>query len=125
MQQHAAVRLKPYLTLSDPPGIMGYVTVHSLSPAVGGGHNARPLISRFRKLEDHLPNWPIQLDVICLQGGWGGGTANAETAPAATNTAPADQPLGTANAETTPAGALAAAAEKTQRPDAACEGKNG
>ena len=30
-----------------------------------------------------------------------------------------------ANAETTPAGAPAAAADRTQRPDATCEGKNG
>ena len=54
------------------------------------------------------------------------GTANAQTAhPAATSTAPAHQPLGSANAETTPAGALAAAADRTQRPDTTCEGKNG
>ena len=33
--------------------------------------------------------------------------------------------LGSANAETTPAGAAAAAADRTQRPDATCEGKNG
>ena len=35
------------------------------------------------------------------------------------------QLLGSANAETTPAGAPAAAADRTQRPDATCEGKNG
>ena len=35
------------------------------------------------------------------------------------------QPRGSANAETTPAGAPAAAADRTQRPDATCEGKNG
>ena len=35
------------------------------------------------------------------------------------------KPLGSANAETTPAGAPAAAADRTQRPDATCEGKNG
>ena len=34
-------------------------------------------------------------------------------------------PLGSANAETTPAGAPAAAANRTQRPHATCEGKNG
>ena len=33
--------------------------------------------------------------------------------------------LGSANAETTPARAPAAAADRTQRPDATCEGKNG
>ena len=45
--------------------------------------------------------------------------------PATSSTAPAHQLLGTANAETTPAGAPAAAADRTQRPDATCEGKNG
>ena len=49
-----------------------------------------------------------------------------KTAHAATfSTAPAHQPLGSANAETTPAGAPAAAADRTQRPDATCEGKTG
>ena len=38
---------------------------------------------------------------------------------------PAHQRLGSANAETTPARAPAAAADRTQRPDATCEGKNG
>ena len=49
-------------------------------------------------------------------GGGGGGGGS---------TAPAHQRLGSANAETTPAGAPAAAADRTQRPDATCEGKNG
>ena len=54
------------------------------------------------------------------------GTADAQTVhPAAFSTAPAHQRLGSANAETTPAGAPAAAADRTQRPDATCEGKNG
>ena len=54
------------------------------------------------------------------------GAADAQTAhPAASSTAPAHQLLGSANAETTPAGAPAAAADRTQRPDATCEGKNG
>ena len=54
------------------------------------------------------------------------GAANAQTAhPATSSTAPAHQILGSANAETTPAGAPAAAADRTQRPDATCEGKNG
>ena len=53
------------------------------------------------------------------------GTANAQTAPATTSIALAHQPLGSANAETTPAGAPVAAADRVQRPDAACEGKNG
>ena len=54
------------------------------------------------------------------------GAADAQTAhPATSSTAPARQLLGSANAETTPAGAQAAAADRTQRPDATCEGKNG
>ena len=54
------------------------------------------------------------------------GAADAQTAhPATSSTAPAHQPLGSVNAETTPAGAPAAAADRTQRPDATCEGKNG
>ena len=38
---------------------------------------------------------------------------------------PAHQRQGSANAETTPAGAPAAAADRTQRPDATCGGENG
>ena len=54
------------------------------------------------------------------------GTADAQTAHHATfSTAPTHQLLGSANAETTPAGAPAAAADRKQRPDATCEGKNG
>ena len=54
------------------------------------------------------------------------GAADAQTAhPATSSTAPAHQLLGSANAETTPARAPAAAADRTQRPDATREGKNG
>ena len=54
------------------------------------------------------------------------GATDAQTAhPATFSTAPAHQRLGSANAETTPAGAPAAAADRTQRPDATCEGQNG
>ena len=54
------------------------------------------------------------------------GAADAQTAhPATSRTAPAHQRLGSVNAETTPAGAPAAAADRTQRPDATCEGKTG
>ena len=59
----------------------------------------------------------------CLDTGPGG--KEGQTAPAATSTAPAHQRRRSANAETTPAGAPAAAADKTQRPDATCEGKAG
>ena len=41
------------------------------------------------------------------------------------STAPTHQLLGSANAETTPARAPAAAANRKQRPNATCEGKNG
>ena len=54
------------------------------------------------------------------------GAADAQTAhPATFSTAPTHQLLGSANAETTPARAPAAAANRTQRPDATCERKNG
>ena len=54
------------------------------------------------------------------------GVADTQTAHHATfSTAPTHQPLGSANAETTPARAPAAAADRKQRPDATCEGKNG
>ena len=54
------------------------------------------------------------------------GAADTQTAHHATfSTVPAHQLLGSANAETTPARAPAAAADRKQRPDATCEGKNG
>ena len=54
------------------------------------------------------------------------GAADTQTAhPATFSTAPAHQLLGSANAETTPARARAAAADRTQRRDATCEGENG
>ena len=54
------------------------------------------------------------------------GATNAQMAHHATSsTAPAHQPLGSADAETTLARAPAAAANRKQRPDATCEGKNG
>ena len=54
------------------------------------------------------------------------GATDTQTAHHATfSTAPTHQLLGSANAATTPARAPAAAADRTQRPDAICEGKNG
>ena len=54
------------------------------------------------------------------------GAADTQTArPATFSTVPTHQLLGSANAETTPAKAPAAAADRKQRPDARCEGKNG
>ena len=54
------------------------------------------------------------------------GAADTQTAHHATfSTAPTHQRLGSANTETTAARAPAAAADRKQQPDAACEGKNG
>ena len=54
------------------------------------------------------------------------GATDAQTAHHATfSTTPTHQLLGSANAETTPARAPATAADRKQRPDATCEGKNG
>ena len=54
------------------------------------------------------------------------GAADAQTAHHATfSTAPTHQILGSANADATPARGPAAAADRKQRPDAICEGKNG
>ena len=54
------------------------------------------------------------------------GAADVQTAHHATfSTAPTHQLLGSTNAETTPARAPAAAADRTQQPDATREGKNG
>ena len=54
------------------------------------------------------------------------GAADAQTAhPATFSTVPAHQPLGSAIAETTPARAPATAADRKQRPNATCGGKNG
>ena len=64
---------------------------------------------------------PAQLPIRQLLG-----ATDAQTAHHAPfSTAPTHQRLGSANAETTPAGAPAAAADRTQRPDATCEGENG
>ena len=73
------------------------------------------------KTVKRLPQQPAQPPIRQLLG-----AADVQTAhPATTSTAPAHQRLGSANAETTPARAPAAAADRTQRPDATCEGKNG
>ena len=61
-----------------------------------------------------------------MGAGGGDSAADTQTAHHATSsTAPTHQLLGSANAETTPGRAPAAAAVRTQRPDATCEGKNG
>ena len=73
------------------------------------------------KLVKRLRQQPAQTPIRQLLGAAGAQTAH----PATFSTAPTPQLLGSANAETTPAGAPAAAADRTQRPDATCEGKNG
>ena len=73
------------------------------------------------KTVKRAPQQPAQPPIRQLLG-----AADTQTAhPATFSTAPAHQRLGSANAETTPAGAPAAAADRTQRPNATCEGKNG
>ena len=78
---------------------------------------------------DGLPR--LDKAVLAREGGTSSirqllGAADTQTAhPATFSTAPTHQPLGSANAETTPARALAAAADRKQRPDATCKGKNG
>ena len=72
------------------------------------------------------PSRLLPQPIICLRWGIPQGGGGAQTAHHATSsTAPTHQLLGSANAETTPARAPAAAADRTQRPDATCEGKNG
>ena len=78
----------------------------------------------------HLEVWmPCTLPLcpgVSRERGEGGAIRLLQPAHHATfSTAPTHQLLGSANAETTPAGAPAAAADRTQRPDATCEGKNG
>ena len=75
---------------------------------------------------------PEEVWVVYAWGGGGNpvrhllGAADTQTAhPATFSAAPAHQRLGSANAEPTPARAPAAAADRTQRPDATCEGKSG
>ena len=80
----------------------------------GGGGGAARTVKRPRQQ-------PAQPPIRQLLG-----AADAQTAhPATSSTAPVHQRLGSATAETTPAGAPAAATDRTQRPDATCEGKNG
>ena len=74
-----------------------------------------------------FPNGKLRSVLRWSLWSWGGGgAADAQTAHHATfSTAPAHQLLGSANAETTPARAPATAADRKQRPDATCKGKNG
>ena len=56
---------------------------------------------------------------------WGTSGGGQAAHPATFSTAPVHQQRGSANAETTPARAPAAVADRTQRPNATCEGNNG
>ena len=64
-------------------------------------------------------------DRCCFFGGGSGRWIPPPPTSAAATPVSERRPLGSANAETTPAGAPAAAAHRTQRPDATCEGENG
>ena len=87
----------------------------------GGGGGADDGGVGTAKTVKRPPQKPAQPPVRQLLG-----AADTQTAhPATSSTAPAHQPLGSANAETTPAGAPAAAADRKQRPNATCGGKNG
>ena len=103
----------------NPDPLGGPVLVRRISRFVirhrgGGGAWTAKTVNR-------PPQQPAQPPIHQLPG-----AADTQTAHHTTfSTAPAHQRLGSANAETTPAGAPAAAADRTQRPDATCEGKNG
>ena len=97
----------------------------------GGGHTQKDSEAGYGRPVDRgvwttktvkrPPQQPAQPPIRQLLG-----PADTQTAhPATFSTAPTHQLLGSANAETTPAGAPAAAADRTQRPDATCEEKNG
>ena len=55
----------------------------------------------------------------------GVGSTDRKITPATTSTTPVRQLQGSTNVEGTPAGTQAAAADRTQRPDAERQGKNG
>ena len=121
-------------------GLAGHGEPHGAGAAQGRadpvGHGHRPLHRRGRRA-------PAVEGVRAVARAGGGGettptttstssihqllgAADAQPAhPATSSTAPTHQPLGSANAETTPAGAPAAVADRTQRPDATCEGTSG
>ena len=116
-----------------PDGVRGRVCTPVRTSALcptgggGGGHSeagyGRPVDRGVctAKTVKRPPPQPAQPPIRQLLG-----AANAQTAhPPTSSTAPAHQLLGSANAETTPARAPAAAADRTQRPDATCEGKTG
>ena len=89
-----------------------------LSTAAGGGWGVCVWTAKTVKRPPQQPAQPPKRQLL--------GATDAQTAhPATFSTAPAHQILGSANAETTPARAPAAAADRTQRPDATCEGETG
>ena len=86
----------------------------------GGGRPADGGVGTAKTVK-RPPQQPTQPPIRQLLG-----AADVQTAhPATSSTAPAHHRQGSANAETTRAGAPAAAADRTQRPDATCEGNNG
>ena len=114
----------PFNNGASPGELGGWAPAHA-RPAEWGSVRGcgRPEDGDVRtaKTVKRPPQQPAQPPIRQLLG-----AAIAQTAhPATSSTAPAHQPLGSANVETTPARAPAAAADRTQRPDATCEGKNG
>ena len=72
------------------------------------------------ELWTYTGEWKQVHQLPALVGTWGGVWGGQHPVQP-----PLRQPLGTANAETAPHRTPAAAAVRTQRPDATCEGKNG
>ena len=100
------------LVLMAPGVRVGGEREHRGGHGAGGGGGGQRKPSDDPRDNQHNPRYATY---------WGPQTAH----PATSSTAPAHQLLGSVNAQTTPAGAPAAAADRTQRPDATCEGKNG
>ena len=113
-------RVRPVVVLRRPPG--------GGRGHGGGGREGRCIGDPVPPMQDRgvaEGEFPGADDRACPRDGRGG-AVDAQTAhPATFSTAPAHQLLGSANAATTPAGAPAAAADRTQRPDATCEGEKG
>ena len=111
--------LQPPILCPTPPG--GQLPSKPAPPSVtvqGGGCGQRCVDSK------HSQTTPATTSTSSIRQLLG--AADTQTAhPATFSTVPTRQLLGSANAETTPAGAPAAAADRKQRPDATCEGKNG
>ena len=115
----------PPVVLTSRQPTPPHVTAHT--SLYGGGGGFDDLLGGGRPVErgawtaktvKRPPQQPAQLPIRQLLS-----AADAQTAHHATSsTPPAHQRRGSANAETTPAGAPTAAVDRTQEPDATCEG---